>query len=54
MAVLEKTKPLPGEKVYKEISQEETPTVPDTATQRIRQVSVFYKWNAVQSASHCR
>ncbi|KAG0717124.1 tRNA (cytosine(34)-C(5))-methyltransferase [Chionoecetes opilio] len=37
VAVLEKTKPLPGEKVYKAADQGENPTSGDTATQKIRQ-----------------
>lgn len=43
VAVLEKTKPLPGEKVYKDSDQVENTTLPDTATQRTRQVSIFHK-----------
>ncbi|KAG0717125.1 tRNA (cytosine(34)-C(5))-methyltransferase [Chionoecetes opilio] len=38
VAVLEKTKPLPGEKVYKAADQGENPTSGDTATQKIRQI----------------
>lgn len=38
VAVLEKTKPLPGEKVYKD-AEGDNPPPSDTATQRTRQVS---------------